>query len=308
MAVDMPGSGTRSHSTGSWGPAIESFGTWRDAEGRLAWGIDDFDEAYPLPYTNDLLRLATSVRLAIEAGHLGLKNRVACEAIVAGYLHGLKHKGCSFVCAQEDDWLNRLGLSELRRPVSFWSKMERLPGVSGPTPLNVRRVLARSLPGRDLPYRVVRRVSGLGSLGRARYVALADWHGGLIAREAKAATPSACCWVNRHNGASRLYYQEILKGAVRSPDPCQRLTGKWVVRRLCPDSNPIEIADLPKKRDEEILLFAMGCETANVHLGSVKQLAAVKQEMERRGSKWLRAAAKKSAEFVGRDWSEWKAK
>ncbi|MGC1810589.1 MAG: DUF2252 family protein, partial [Candidatus Binataceae bacterium] len=30
-----------------------SFGTWRDSEGRLAWGVDDFDEAYPLPYTND---------------------------------------------------------------------------------------------------------------------------------------------------------------------------------------------------------------------------------------------------------------
>src|SRR5262249_3078229 len=43
---------------------IENFGTWRDAEGRLAWGINDFDEAYPLPYTNDLVRLATSALLA----------------------------------------------------------------------------------------------------------------------------------------------------------------------------------------------------------------------------------------------------
>ena len=39
---------------------IENFGTWRDAEGRLAWGINDFDEAATLPYTNDLVRLATS--------------------------------------------------------------------------------------------------------------------------------------------------------------------------------------------------------------------------------------------------------
>ena len=37
---------------------IENFGTWRDAEGRLIWGINDFDEAYPMPYTNDLVRLA----------------------------------------------------------------------------------------------------------------------------------------------------------------------------------------------------------------------------------------------------------
>jgi len=39
---------------------VNSFGTWRDSEGRLAWGVDDFDDAYPLPYTSDLVRLAAS--------------------------------------------------------------------------------------------------------------------------------------------------------------------------------------------------------------------------------------------------------
>src|SRR5690242_2574663 len=39
---------------------IENFGTWRDILARLIWGINDFDEAYWLPYTNDLVRLATS--------------------------------------------------------------------------------------------------------------------------------------------------------------------------------------------------------------------------------------------------------
>src|SRR6476620_11725901 len=39
---------------------VENFGTWRDDEGRLVWGLNDFDEAFPLPYTNDLVRLAVS--------------------------------------------------------------------------------------------------------------------------------------------------------------------------------------------------------------------------------------------------------
>jgi len=39
---------------------VENYGTWRDAEGRLMWGINDFDEAFPLPYTIDLVRLAAS--------------------------------------------------------------------------------------------------------------------------------------------------------------------------------------------------------------------------------------------------------
>ena len=26
---------------------VENFGTWRDMEGRLIWGVNDFDEAHP---------------------------------------------------------------------------------------------------------------------------------------------------------------------------------------------------------------------------------------------------------------------
>src|ERR1700751_5738690 len=43
---------------------VENFGTWRDADGRLVWGINDFDEAAVMPYVLDLVRLATSIRLA----------------------------------------------------------------------------------------------------------------------------------------------------------------------------------------------------------------------------------------------------
>jgi uncharacterized protein (DUF2252 family) len=43
---------------------VDSFGTWRDEEGRLCWGVDDFDESWPLPYSNDLTRLAASTRIA----------------------------------------------------------------------------------------------------------------------------------------------------------------------------------------------------------------------------------------------------
>jgi aminoglycoside/choline kinase family phosphotransferase len=29
---------------------VENFGTWRDAQARLVWGINDFDEATTMPY------------------------------------------------------------------------------------------------------------------------------------------------------------------------------------------------------------------------------------------------------------------
>jgi uncharacterized protein (DUF2252 family) len=39
---------------------------------RLVWGVNDFDEACRLPYTNDLVRLATSVTMASHANSIAL--------------------------------------------------------------------------------------------------------------------------------------------------------------------------------------------------------------------------------------------
>ena len=47
---------------------IENFGTWRNVEQRLVWGINDFDEAARMPYAFDLVRLVTSARLATVEG------------------------------------------------------------------------------------------------------------------------------------------------------------------------------------------------------------------------------------------------
>ena len=32
---------------------VENFGTWRDAQARLVWGVNDFDEAATMPYPYD---------------------------------------------------------------------------------------------------------------------------------------------------------------------------------------------------------------------------------------------------------------
>lgn len=48
---------------------LENFGTWRDADGRLVWGVNDYDEAAEMPYVLDLMRLATSALVARSDGH-----------------------------------------------------------------------------------------------------------------------------------------------------------------------------------------------------------------------------------------------
>ena len=133
---------------------------------------------------------------------------------------------------------------------------------------SARDALEHLLPQRGLDYRVARRVAGLGSLGRVRLVAIAECNGGKVAREAKALVPSSVHWAQAAAGPSELMYQTIIHRGVRSPDPFVQLRGHWIARRLSPHCCSIELDTLPRNRDELRLLFAMGWETANIHLGS----------------------------------------
>lgn len=284
---------------------VENFGTWRDHEGRLIWGINDFDEAYPLPYANDLVRLAVSATLAIEATHLAIKPKAAHDAILTGYTEGLKSGGQPFVLAERHRWLRDIATNKLRDPVGFWQKMEALPPVKGTVPQSVREALDHLMPEPGLSYSLRRRVSGLGSLGRHRFVALAGWQGGKIAREAKALALSACAWAREGHGLNTIFYQSMMDQAVRCRDPFVRMEGSWLVRRLSPYCSRIELTALPRKRDEGKLLYAMGWDTANVHLGNPKAIKAIQRDLATRKAKWLRGAAKAMTKATLTDWKEW---
>lgn len=119
---------------------IENFGTWRDEEGRLIWGVNDLDEAFPAAYTLDLVRLTTSSYLAISGDHLGLTRREAAEAIEEGYREAIATGGKAFVLAEHHQWLRILATSKLRDPVRFWERMQANP----PTPQNLRKRPASS--------------------------------------------------------------------------------------------------------------------------------------------------------------------
>lgn len=119
-------------------------------------------------------------------------------------------------------------------------------------------------------------------------------------------TPSACAWLDGRKRSPRSYYEDAIEGAVRSHDPFQKIIQGWLIRRLSPDSNPIEVADWPAKRDERTLLHAMGCEAANVHLGTSSQIRKILNDLQRRKSTWLRTAAKHMAKALEADWKEYK--
>ena len=277
---------------------VENFGTWRDIEGRLIWGINDFDETWPLPYTNDLVRLATSALLA----QMTCDAKPGMAAILQGYAEGLEAGGRPFVLAEHHHALRQMATARLHDPEPFWEKLQGL-GESA-SPPGARKAIERLMPERGLHWRIIHRIAGLGSLGRQRYVALADWHGGSVAREAKALAPSACVWAEKGKGTAPIRYQEILDRSVRCRDPFVRVRKRWIVRRLAPDCSRIELSALPKERDEVRLLHAMGFETANIHLGSVKARVLL-GDLKGRPRDWLFDAARKMEKAVLVDFKEY---
>src|SRR5580700_7682677 len=120
--------------------------------------------------------------------------------------------------------------------------------------------------------------------------------------------PSAWAWLNGDVRNRQSYYERAISSAVRSPDPFQVIEGSWLVRRLSPDSNPIDIQTLPKHSDEEMLLNAMGCESANVHLGTKSRTQNTLKDLKKRKRGWLQDAAERMAKILEKDWKRYRSR
>jgi hypothetical protein len=279
---------------------VENFGTWRDHEGRLVWGINDVDEACSLPYTLDLVRLATSACLAAASRKLSVTRREICQSIQDGYVTNLDRGGQPIVLAEGHRWLRNVAWSDFRTPERFWERLKSLERIGSRPP---RNVIQGSLPNPRVPHKVFHRAAGVGSLGRQRFVVLAQWNGGLIAREVKARAPSAASWAIT-SAPSRSASETLIRKAVRAPDPFFQLTEAWIVRRLAPDCSKVELDDMPRDRDGKRLLRAMGWETANIHRATAK-VSATRRHLSGQSSRWLRVAAGDMTDATVADWRDW---
>jgi hypothetical protein len=284
---------------------IDNFGTWRDIEGRLIWGVNDFDEAWAAAFTVDLVRLATSAYLAIHGEHLTLSRKKASRAVEEGYRDSIAKGGAPFILAEHHRWLRLIALSDLRDPVLFWKKILACPKYKGELPKDVWRLVHNSMPLRTLKYELKSRIAGLGSLGHPRVLTLGTWDGAHVVREAKQLTPSAWIWA-RHLHASNILSRKLIEHAVRIRDPHVHFASHWIVRRLAPDCSHIEIQTLPEERDQEKLAYIMGWETANIHLGTPGAIPAIKRDLARRKGRWLHKAAKAMFQVTLDDWKFWR--
>jgi len=200
-----------------------------------------------------------------------------------------------------------LAVNKLRDPVIFWEKIVGCPRYKGKLPKDVWKLVHASLPLRTYDYELKSRIAGLGSLGHPRVLALAGWDGAHVVREAKQLTPSAWIWA-RNLERTEILSRKLVESAVRIRDPHVHFAEHWIVRRLAPDCCHIEISTLPERRDEEKLLYYMGWETANIHLGTPRAIPAVRRDIAGRKGRWLHQAAKAMLEVTLGDWELWRRK
>jgi hypothetical protein len=153
---------------------LENFGTWRDEEGRLVWGVNDFDEAYPMAFANDLVRLATSALIASQdQSRIELRPNDIFEKLVEGYQASISAGGEPLILMEKHPKLREMATQQLRQPSEFWQRFEaKTEGLAHDLPDGLRRAFVKLLPDDAKPsYRVVKTPKGLGSLGRRRYLA-----------------------------------------------------------------------------------------------------------------------------------------
>src|SRR5262249_14388961 len=171
---------------------IENFGTWRDAEGRLVWGINDFDDASLMPYVFDLVRLATSARLAPAQQIQQIRYCDMAEAVLRGYRAGLVGPRPTLL-DEHETWMRTFVACSDRDREAFWAEIADLPSAEAPAAAGAGGW--RNGVTADASFvRFTSRVKGGGSLGRPRYAVIASWRGGHIVREGKALVASGWDW------------------------------------------------------------------------------------------------------------------
>src|SRR4051794_37235605 len=112
---------------------LENFGTWRDEDGRLVWGVNDYDEAAELPYPLDLIRLTTSALVArVDRRDSGAAPSAIAGPMLEGYARGLDEpRPCVLdgthgeVAGSVRQWLRQQTLVPEVERGAFWDNLEK---------------------------------------------------------------------------------------------------------------------------------------------------------------------------------------
>jgi hypothetical protein len=126
------------------------------------------------------------------------------------------------------------------------------------------------------------------------------------AKHGCALTPSALvpsAWTYVH-GAQRSGLLKLARGPHRAPDPFLDVEGKWIIRRLAPDSRKIELDKDAARHLKGDFLQAMAF--ASIHAAGSAGGDVLKRDLKKRPNDWLYEAAKIAAAAVEKDFEAWR--
>jgi hypothetical protein len=218
------------------------------------------------------------------------------------YRRGLDHPR-SILLDEQETWMRPFVTLSNKSRAGFWKEVETYPTVAA-IPKSAERRLRQSLPAGSSIQRFATRRKGGGSLGRARYVAIASWRGGHLVREAKALVPSAWDWAH---GAADVpsRFMKLAGGEHRSPDPFLSAGNGFIVRRIAADSRKVEFGTDSRLELRARLLIAMGFDLGAIHAADPRA-DQVRNDLKRRPVDWLHKAGKIAATWVEDDFRAWR--
>ena len=285
---------------------LENFGTWRDEDGRLVWGVNDFDEAATMPYTLDLVRLVTSIQLAPRATRTSI-TRHAAKAVLKGYREGLDRPATG-VAVRGRDLALALCLAGRRRARAFLEQGRR----------NTQRPRRRQRSGKalieSLPEGTDKKTI---RLCRRSARAAAAWGGPVTSRSAIGAAGMCCArprrWcLRRGTGPTatrqsrEIEFPGRANGRYRAPDPLLHVRHQIHLSGASPATpRKSSSAKRPAPNIHLNLLQAMGFDLASIHAASLRSAGAIGKDLKKRPRGWLNAAAAAAADKVRRDFREW---
>ena len=252
----------------------------------LVWGVNDFDEAADLPYTYDLLRLATqhTPGARICRGRKGSGPPRLSRDIARAWtrqnpvLSMTKCPGCrhSSTVRRQSQVLSRMSWTKS----SPRSRHPRSPThyVRGCPPARLKSAL-------ELGSGEVARLAGRATLPSA------SWQCGPAVREAKALVPSAWDWASGSESPDGQCLSSAT-GRYRSSDPFMEVRSGFIIRRIAPDSAKIDLAAEYARAFGPKLLAAMGADLASIHLAGNVDADRIARDLDRRDAGWLHAAAR----------------
>lgn len=227
----------------------ENFGTWRDADGALRWGVNDLDELARGPWLLDLLRLATS---AAMSPHIDLRTKDIADLVLDAYATATPAPSPK---VSDHKHLASL-VPEFKDPDSYFTKLQDGPEADS-VPVTVTAAALGTAPGAWSPTWYVRQ-AGAGSLGHRRVVGVGRIGHAWSAREAKQLDAGTAAWARTRD--ERLptpapeLYSDVAR-ALEAPLASMRVDG-WQLRALAPDEVRIELSGLAAE-DAAAVLQAM---------------------------------------------------